>query len=300
MKRITLSLVIAALSGCQLWVDVDAPQCTSDKQCVGMLGRGYTCSAANVCEKPMAHADAGSEDDRPPLAPRWQCAREEPKGFVQDPNKKIKLRMDVVDVLMMKVPEGLHAMACTPGDVDCERPIASDVKPAGDGFMEFELPLGFEGFVKVEAPGYVPGLSYDNRPYTESVTTSGPAIIQPGALSVIASASGTMSDASLGLAFLEVRDCFDAAGEGVSFEPLGGNMPFYFNGALPARDLTMTSISNQLGANREPRAVGGFSDIKPGFTTFKAVVPETREVLSSVTVVIKSGYITYVRMRAGY
>jgi hypothetical protein len=300
MKRIIFSLVIAALSGCQLWVDVEAPQCNSDKACVSLLGKGYTCSSAKICVKPMGEEpDAGPIDSRPPLDARWQCARDEKRDFIPDPSRKLKLRMDVIDVLKMVVPPGLNAKACTQGDVDCERPVAKDVKPAGDGFMEFELPHGFEGFVFVDAPGYMPGLSYDARPYTDSVTTSGPSMITPENLAVISSAGGMANDASLGLAFLEVRDCMDTAGDGVSFEPIGTNMPFYFN-PLPARDITMTTISNNLGANREPRAVGGFADLKPGFTTFNALLPETGEVLTSVTVIIKSGYITYVRMRAGY
>lgn len=185
------------------------------------------------------------------------------------------MRMDVVDVVTLEVPGGLVATACTPGDQECMRPVAESVEPGSDGFLEFELPYGFEGFVKVEAPGYVLGLSYDSRPYTANITTSGPAIITPGVLKVIAANSGMTSDPNNAMAFLELRDCYDSAAEGVQLEPIGDNAPFYFDGALPSRDFTVTAISNQLGAGREARALGGFSDLKPGYTTFQARLPDT-------------------------
>ncbi|HKU39153.1 MAG TPA: hypothetical protein VJR89_13425 [Polyangiales bacterium] len=300
--KATSCLILAVLSGCQVWVDVETPQCDSDKACVSLLGKGYTCSSAKICVAPkQEERDAGSMDAGPPLPQRWQCIREEKKEFIPDANKKVMLRMDVVDVAMPTVvPKDLTASACTQGDVECLRPVADHVAPGNDGFLEIPLPHGFEGFVKIEAPGFIPGLSYDNRPYLDSVTTSGPALIQPAVLEVISSNSGLGGDPNLALAFLEVRDCNDAAGDGVSFEPLGDNMPFYFQGQLPSRDLTATMVTPQLGAGREPRAIGGFSSLKQGYTSFKAVLPETGELVTQVTVQTKPGYITYVRMRAGY
>jgi hypothetical protein len=301
MKRITLSFALAAVSGCQLWVDLDTQQCNSDKACVSLLGKGYTCSSSKVCVKPKHQdSDAGAIDDRPPLPARWQCIREPKKDFIPDLNKQITLRMDVVDVADMTIPKGLHAAACQPGDILCSKPVDDDVTPGADGFLEFQLPHGFAGFVQIEAPEYVSGLSYDSRPYTSSVMTSGPAIIKPAVLDVISNGSGLMGDPNLGLAFLEVRDCSDAPGDGVSFEPLGDNTPFYFQGPLPSRDLDATTVTNMLGAGREPRAIGGFSNLKLAYTTFKATLPETGEVVSQITVQIRSGFITYVRMRAGY
>jgi hypothetical protein len=300
MKLFSICLMVIGLGGCQLWLDVDAPQCTSSKVCQSLLGAGAKCSAG-VCVRPNETADAGTDaGNLPPLDARWQCIREPKKDFILDPDKTVKLRMDVVDVISMQVPAGLTATACTPGDVECTRPVASNVKPGSDGFLEFSLPYGFQGFITVEAPDYVPGLSYDNRPYTQSITTSGPAIITPAVLAVISSNSGMDSDPNLGLVFVEIRDCNDAAAEGVSFDNVGDVSPFYFDGALPSRDLKATAISNQLGAGREPRAIGGFSGLQSGYTTLQATLPDTGEVVSRLTVQVRVGHITYVRMRAGY
>jgi hypothetical protein len=301
MKLFSICLLVVALSGCEYWLNVDAPQCANDKICQSVLGANATC-VAGACVMPSDEALDASIDasDLPPLPTRWACIREPKRGFILDPDKTVKLRMDVVDVISMQVPAGLVATACTPGDVECTRPVASDIKPGSDGFLEFSLPYGFQGFITVEAPDYVPGLSYDNRPYTESITTSGPAIITPSVLSVISSNSGMDSDPNLGLAFVEIRDCNDAAADGVRFENVGDISPFYFDGALPSRDLQATAISNQLGAGREARAIGGFSGLQSGYTTLQATLPETGEVVSRLTVQVRVGHITYVRMRAGY
>jgi hypothetical protein len=300
--RVSICLVGIMLTGCQLWLDVDAPQCTSNAVCESVVGERSSCKAG-VCTRPSRESvDAGAPDasDLPALPARWACIREPKKDFILDPDKTVKLRMDVVDIISMRVPAGLVAQACTPGDVECERPVAADVKPGSDGFMEFALPYGFQGFITVQAPDYVPGLSYDNKPYTENTTTSGPAIITPAVLSAISANSGMAADPTLGLAFVEIRDCLDAPGDGVRLEKIGEATPFYFDGALPSRDLQATAVSNQLGAGREPRAIAGFSGLASGYSTLKATLPDTGEVVSSLTVQVRTGHITYVRMRAEY
>jgi hypothetical protein len=292
------TLLSAAISGCQLWLDVDKPQCKRDASCVSLLGPGATCASGGVCVRGPEQADAAPKPEA--LPQRWACLRDAPKDFIPDPDRKLRLRMDVVDVVTLRVPDGLSADACMTSDVECESPLAHEIKPGSDGFLEFELPYGFQGFIQLNAPDYVPALSYDSRPYTESVTTSGPAVITPNVLKAISTGDGMASDPERGLVFLEIRDCNDAAGDGVRIENVGDEQPFYFEGALPAHDLTQTAISNQLGAGREPRAVGGFSNLQPGYITFHAVLPDSGDTVSRITVQIRAGHITYVRMRAGY
>jgi hypothetical protein len=291
------ALIAAAVSGgCQVWLDVDEPQCKRDEACVALLGAGTRCGASGVCVQ-VLEQDAPQPSELPA---RWACLREPTKDFIPDPDRTLRLRMDVVDVVTLRVPEGLRADACMLSDVECAAPLFAQVTPGSDGFMEFELPYGFQGFIRLAAPNYIPALSYDSRPYTESLTTSGPAVITPGVLNAISTGGGSAADPERGLVFLEIRDCNDAAGDGVRIEDVGAEPPFYFEGALPARDLSATAISNQLGAGREPRAVGGFSNLQPGYTTFHAVLPQSGDSVSRVTVQVRAGHITYVRMRAGY
>jgi hypothetical protein len=284
--------------GCQVWLDVDAPQCARNSDCVGLLGRGYTCEK-NLCVAPPeknTEMDAGEVSQLPA---RWACVVEPPKDFIPDPDRQITVRMDAVDLNTLKVPSDLVASACLPGDVECSSPIVKDISPGSDGFFEFTVPHGFEGFLSFTSSTTVPALSFANRAYLDNLTTSGPALSTPMALEDIASHADRPNDPSRGVAILEVRDCNDRAGDGVSFDPVGDETPFYFDGALPARGLPSTTISNLLGAGREPRAVGGFSNLKPGYLTFEGRLEKTGESIGRVTVQIRAGWFTYVRIYAG-
>ena len=59
-------------------------------------------------------------------------------------------------------------------------------------------------------------------------------------------------------------------------------------------------ISNLLGAGRESRAVAGFQNIPPSYTTFHARLASSGEEIASVTIPIRADTITYVRLHAGY
>jgi len=294
------ALCIVSMSSCELWLDVEAPQCTTSKTCVELLGRGFTCGSAGVClapARPEPSAPSGEDDDWPA---RWACAGEPPDDVVANPDRNIRIRMDAVDFTSLRVPPGLTARACNPADVECSAPVATDVQPGADGFLEFMVPHGFAGFLTFDAPNIVPGLMYNTRPMIESTTTSGPALATGETLMDIAEHSGRPNDDSRGLAILEIRDCNDAAGDGVSFDSVDGEEPFYFDGALPARDLEATTISNLLGAGRERRAVGGFSNLPPGYVTFQIRLAENEEPIARTTLQIRAGHITYVRVYPGF
>jgi hypothetical protein len=290
-------VLAATLTGCELWLNVDAPQCDKDSTCIGILGRGYTCGAAGVCVQPPAEVDSGEPKKEHP--PRWACIDTPAKGFVPDPDRMLSVRMDAVDFASLKVPPGVKATGCNPADVSCNEPIFKDVEPGSDGFFEFNLPYGFEGFFEFTAPNIVPSLLFRNRAYIDSVTTSGPALASQGLLMDIGKSSGRPIDPTTGVAILEIRDCFDAAGDGVEFDAIGDEGPFYFRGALPTRDGGGTTISNNLAAGREPRAVGGFSNLPVGPATFPIRLADTKDTVATVTLLIRAGYITYVRVYPG-
>ena len=292
--------IAAAMSGCRLWLHVDDPQCDRDQACVDLFGAGATCVSGGVCSVPASRTGSDSQSVRAVPA-RWSCVRDEPEMVTLDSSRKLRVRMDVVDASSLHVPEGLNGAACLADDVDCGRPVVEGVVPGGDGFMEFMLPYGFQGYFSLEAPDSLPVLAYNNRPYTENLTTRGPPMLTREVLDDVAAASGNdPSDPERGAVFLEIRDCNDVAGDGVRFDGVDAHTPFYFEGALPDPSLQQTAISNQLSAGREPRSVGGFVNLEPGSTTFQAKWGDTQEVLGRVTVEIKAGYITYVRIRAGY
>jgi hypothetical protein len=299
MKLILLTVVATLLVGCQVWLDVEGPQCTRNADCVGILGRGYTCEKPGVCvaaPEPDAGKDAGEVSQLPA---RWACVTEPAKDFIPDPGREVTVRMDAVDLNTLRVPPGIKANACAPGDVECSSPILKDVEPGSDGFFAFTVSHGFEGFMEFRSPSTVPALLFSDRAYLDNFTTSGPALSTPMSLDDLSEHAGRPNDPTRGVVILEVRDCKDGAGDGVSFDPVGDETPFYFDGALPARGLTSTTISNLLGAGREPRAVGGFSNIKPGYVTFEGRLESTGDSVGRVTVQVRAGWFTYMRIYAG-
>jgi hypothetical protein len=114
---------------------------------------------------------------------------------------------------------------------------------------------------------------------------------------------GEMIDMSKGLAILEVYDCDGNAPEGVTFETEGElvtEKAFYFVGSYPDRMQTSTSLSDDLSAVGTQRAVGGFSMVDPGYLTIVATLESTGDEVGRITMQIKSGWMSYGRMTAGY
>lgn len=305
-----LCLALGGVLGCEAWIDVDVPQCKTDRDCVGLLGRGYACASGGVCLPPdggigtsasantmgsNAGAASGSK-----LPARWACAEQKRGDFVGDPDRTVTIRMDAVDLNTLRVPPGLQSSACNPTDFGCDTPLIEDAKPGGDGFFEYVLPYGWEGYLLFAAPDIVPALSMTNKPYLESQTTSGPALLTFKAQKDLSEHSGDPIEPGTGIVIFEVRDCNDTAGDGISFDPVADQTPFYFDGALPARTLKATMVSNLLAAGRESRAVAGFANLPPSYLGFQARLASNGSEIMSFTAPIRADTITYVRVYAGY
>jgi hypothetical protein len=299
IRRFGLLLALPSLIGCEVWLDVENPQCKTTADCTALLGHNYTCGPGGVCLAPVTK-DAGADPSKPPLPVRWACAYDDPTTFIEAPDQTVTIRMDAVDLDTLKVPPGIALNACLPTDSDCSAPILSGVQPGSDGFFALTLPYGFEGYFIFTAPGFVPGLSFTNKAYIQDVSTSGPAMVSLSSLNDIADHAGDPIMDGTGVAIVEMRDCGDNAGDGVSFDPTDDQTAFYFDGALPARGLSATTLSNLLGAGRESRAVAGFSNLPaPGYSTLQARLPNNNVVVGHLTVQILPNYITYVKMYAG-
>jgi hypothetical protein len=295
-------LVLCGPLGCEMWLAVDVPQCKTNKDCVGLLGRGYTCASDGVCMPPEAAPSSAKPDageSAPRLPARWACAADSKADFVSDPDKKITLRMDAVDLNTLRVPSGLVATACNATDFGCNTPVVTDATPGDDGFLEFEVPYGWEGYLMFNAPNIVPAISLTNKPYLASQTTSGPALLTFKSKQDLSEHSGMRLEPGKGVVIFEMRDCNDMAGDGIIFDPAGDQLPFYFDGALPANTVKATMVSNLLAAGRESRAVAGFANLPPSYMSFQARLASSGAEIVNVTVPIRADEITYVRVYAG-
>lgn len=303
MKSPWLFSACLILGGCQLLLDVESSQCERDADCVGLLGRGYVCASTNVCKRvapetpPSNMTDAG-----PQLAKRWKCLDEQPtKAPAVDESRRVAISFDVVDFKQASTPDGLIVRACAQTDVACSEPIIDNVVPDSDGVVSFDLPYGFLGFYELDAPGFVPGLSFSNRPATQDMMYHGPVIVSIQSQLDLAKFGGEMIDDTLGTIVIEVTDCDGGPGDGVRLEMESDDQhAFYFEGPLPDRQLEATVVTTALGRGGVQRAVAGFSNVKPNYVTFVATLVEPERRVASFAAQVRANSITFIRMQAGY
>jgi hypothetical protein len=296
-------LACLSLGGCQLLLDVDSTQCERDADCTGLLGRGYTCAVTGICKR-MAAPAGPQADAGPQLAARWKCLDDEPmKPATVNASERVTVKFDVLDFTTLEPPPGLIVRACGPTDVSCSMPLLDGVQPDADGYVTLDLPRGFAGFYEIDAPGFLPGLSAGNRPMNEDTTFQGPTVVSPKAQADLARLGGETIDATLGTVVVEVVDCDGGAGDGVrvEMEDEQDQHAFYFEGALPDRQLPGTVITYKLGRpDGDPRAVAGFSNVKPNYVTFVATLLSPERTVATFAAQVRAGSITFVRMQAGY
>jgi hypothetical protein len=214
----------------------------------------------------------------------------------------VSVGFDVLDFTTLEPPKDLKIKVCAPTDVSCTDPLADDITSDADGNVMFELPFGFKGYYELDAPGFTPSLSYDNRPAIADGTIPGPRLVTPQAVQDLAGLGGESIDANLGTVVLEAVDCEGGAGDGVRFvkKEEEDQRPFYFEGGLPDRELDRTALTTELEPTGQPRSIGGFSNVKPGFVTFEATLVEPERAVAKFAVQVRAGHMTFLRLQAGY
>ena len=70
----------------------------------------------------------------------------------------------------------------------------------------------------------MPAISLSNKPYLETQTTSGPALLTLKSKQDLSDHSGIPLEPGRGIAIFEMRDCNDMAGDGITFDPIRNEM----------------------------------------------------------------------------
>lgn len=295
MRKFAALAMAILVGGCRLLLDVDTPQCEQDRDCVGLLGDGYTCSEWGVCEASDAEATNSGLPDR------YACL-DEPLPVPDDVPTTITIGIKIADYLSPDTtPEGVLVNACTKRDVNCDTPIATDVPTNNDGAAMVDVPGGFDGYFEVTAPGYVPGIFSINHPVYEDVTLPGPSLFTPAVLQAIAS----MGDATLaqgtGIVIADFVDCDGQAAPGVAVKTVGDPeyQVFYISGSFPDYALEGTHISDEVGADGIPRAVAGVHSVAKGFLSMQATLNDPETPFAEFTVGVRSDTMSFVRVYAG-
>lgn len=286
---------LVGLTGCQAFIDLQETQCREDRECVALLGRDWTCSDNGVCLSPEMKEPEGLPD-------RWRCLEQDPKSVPHVMSEKVEVSFVSVDYESLLVPEGLEARACNLTDPDCDSPLFEHAKPDDEGFVTLEVTKGFSGFFELTAPSVLPTLFYSNKGYEADARFAGPVLVNADTVVKLSARGDIAADLSKGLAIFMFWDCDGDAAPGVSLSRRNGapGEVFYFDGALPDRDLTSSRATDALSMNGGRIAAAGITNIEPGFENFDVVHEASGMPIGSYTAEIRAGQMTTVYMYAGY
>lgn len=285
-RHVRLCLVAClALAGC----DTDDERCTRGSACAEDVDASDPSPAADAAMDAAADAMSvcpGGDANVTPIAGRT-----------------VNVRIDATDFADLSVPQGLMASACELTDEDCESPRLDGVTP--DPMLRFDgLPHAFMGYLTLRAPSHVDALVYSNRPFTERDTlVEAPTLFTPSTYAAIAEAGGEESDPSKGIVLVSIFDCEGNAAPGVRIEQSDGGdaqSRFYFEGSLPDRDRTTTTVSSRLTSSMTELALAGLSNVAPGYVSLSAVLDADDELIGKVVVRVRPSTVTWVELHAGH
>ncbi len=205
---------------------------------------------------------------------------------------------DLVTVNGAYLP-GITVRACDLLDPGCDTPSVTVVTDS-DGRAAFSLPETFGGFFRMEGmlsgQPAIPVSLYTGALTMNEATGSLPAyeLSQEGLQiltgSLVQTPLALGPDAGAGHLLVNIYDCEDHQGSGVSFSysSLGsGAQPFYFSEGLPSTT----------GTETDGYGLGGAINVPLGAQTITAKVASSGAVVGTTTVVIRPGEITWAWIR---
>ncbi|HEU4534674.1 MAG TPA: hypothetical protein VFS00_11175 [Polyangiaceae bacterium] len=281
------ALLLSALSlagGCTFAVDVSGLQCQSDADCTS-LGAGYEGARceANECRRQALRGE-GAEGD-------WACVGrvryEAPAG------PEATVRLDLVDLITSTPVTGFRAYACRKADLDCASPIAGGEFDDPSGRLELRVPTydaatmlnGFNGYLQIEAEGYMPLLYFSNPPVMGDQQQQVPLVPRElfGGLTQSTGLSGLAP--GRGAINLIALDCDDAQAADVHFEleSRGDALTYYL----------IEGASSGRAADTDRSGIGGFINVAPGFHVARAFRAESGDEIARASVLVREGFITY-------
>lgn len=269
---------------------------------------GAACTAVLGIEdtqRSSTPSDTGAE-----VAPGtdWSCIGK----VVQNPATvtKITITAIIVDFVTGKAPVDdkgvaipMKVIACgTKTDKACSVKLAEVTSPT-DGVTKVEIPLdagskGFNGYLRVTGPGYVPYLWYFSRPLADSrsfplAVLTVPTLEDPKA-GLLQSFKLAAAD-DRGQIAVQATDCGDYPAGKVKFAvepaPDSGAAQFYFADGVPAS----TSETDDKGSTG---GLGGFWNLKAGTYVVKSLpsVLGGSVVAGSNSVIIEPHSLTTIRL----
>jgi len=272
-------------AGCD-WLSADAICVETDT-----TARAGACAAGEpprLCVSTMSTPDSATAQAStgnplsltPTLPGNWACLDESPpEPDEPDPNRDVVTFSVVVadDRTLQQIPE-VSLRACSVNDRVCEAGIAqgTTLPPASPGLppaMTVQLPVQFQGFLRLTAPGYVLYDYYIGGPMLQDVIATQPfLLVSESYLLEIMQGLGVAApsrSAGLGMLRVQVLDC--------NLDPAPGVELRLSDQDQPGDQLTAQAWANQaripvLNAPTDDEGIAGFIDLPTENFVFEAVV----------------------------
>lgn len=214
---------------------------------------------------------------------RWSCLSQEPglQTYGRDELAAVTYVVPIGSVLSPTVmPEGLAIALCQINDVVCSAPLTPAINEALEvppGVLALDIPYGFEGYLMLTAPGYVPTMYYFQGPiigFDGAAYVVGEPILLYDAPTLgdqlYLLLSGVEAGLSVDAGFLTVRaiDCLGQVSNGVRVELVGASAP----GWVELNGLMVLNYDGSL--TTDASGIAGFvNQAAPGTMIVEGVAP---------------------------
>ena len=271
--------LFSGVVGCSFTVDANRLQCSQTSDCTNK-GAAF---ADTVCKEGLC---VGSVED-----PKWSCGVP-PVNSVPS----YKLTMHLQDAVSSKPLAGIAAQLCRRLDVTCSEPSSAPVVSDSGGGVTMPIEAAFNGYVQLTdanagsgATRISPSLYFLTAP-TDGGDVNLPTVPLASPLAaagIVYNATGTSWLDGRGIALLNAFDCQKQPAADISFSVGGTPDPtsfvFYLVNSLPTTDTTGTDATGY----------GGLANAAPGVSTITATLGSSGRKVSTISVLIRAGYISY-------
>lgn len=266
MSRLLLGILPIGLlvSGCSVALDAGEVQCETASDCEARGFENATC-VSQVCQK---------KPEPPPPDKIWGCL-----GDVVEPTpditKKVELSVQLAFIGGGPVT-GVNIDVCDKLDPDClgmSTALPKGLSPDSNGLVTFEVPQGFDGFVRVADtssssgdPSIMPSRIYVGRPIVTPPKVKEVQLLSPFDYTTLIAYAKLQHDMTRGTTIILAVDCKGDNASGVRFTTTSADaesQEYYLVNQNPAAppDATQTDVDG----------FGGFFNLEPGLVIAKSI-----------------------------
>lgn len=292
---------------CRAGSCVEDFSCTETAECVARGGPyAELVCVGNTCVEAGCKQDADCAERGPRFMciqglcedPIWGCIGEDADVTPAEGNT-LTYRTPVVDLFTDALPPDLSISVCLRPDPDCVQPVSTTFTPVPDtSLVDITIPIvtaaGFDGFLLVQSPGYLPAYFHFVTPITQSNVDDPAAEIVLFTSMTVAALSATVPDVDinpdLGVALFRAFDCQGNPAAGVTALPDPAGEALFFSvdeSNLPDPNVSSTG----------PAGIAGLANLPTGISTMTLSLEEGQQELVKFSVTVKGNATTLMNFK---